>query len=148
MCGVLQLGNLGFSLACVPWRCERTRHSGGRVRIAKGGPGGAYRPSIPIGTSIGSPRNPRVTSRQVVFKSHERTVHFAYDELWMRSTRWTYPTADTPRQTPNHSEHRGGKLVTILIGIFPEKENTFRDGRLPRGLVVSARPNASGSGVD
>jgi len=34
----------------------------------------------------------------------------------------------------------------MLIRIFTE--STFRDGRLPEGLVVSARPNANGSGVD
>jgi hypothetical protein len=40
----------------------------------------------------------------------------------------------------------GGNFVTMLIRIFTE--STLRDERLPEGLVVSARPNANGSGVD
>ena len=50
------------------------------------------------------------------------------------------------RQTPIILSTARGNFVTMLIRILTE--STFRDGRLPEGLVVSARPNANGSGVD
>jgi len=87
-----------------------------------------------------------VTNRQVVFKSYERTVHFAYDELLDVQYDGRIQLLIRRRQTPIILSTARGKLVTMLIRIFTE--STFRDGRLPEGLVVSARPNASGSGVD
>jgi hypothetical protein len=148
---VLQAGEFGLLAGSASLWEMRAHHAtaGGRVRIAKGVRVGAYRHKysyrqldpVASGTLV-------VTNRQVVFKSYERTVHFAYDELLDVQYDGRIQLLIRRRQTPIILSTARGKLVTMLIGIFTEKENTFRDGRLPEGLVVSARPNASGSGVD
>ena len=87
-----------------------------------------------------------VTNRQVVFKSYERTVHFAYGELRDVQYDGHIRLLIGRRQTPIILSTARGNFVTMLIRILTE--STFRDGRLPEGLVVSARPNANGRGVD
>jgi hypothetical protein len=81
-----------------------------------------------------------------VFKSYERTVHLAYGELRDVQYDGHIRLLIGRRQTPIILSTARGNFVTMLIRIFTE--STFRDGRLPEGLVVSARPNANGSGVD
>ena len=86
-----------------------------------------------------------VTNRQVVFKSYERTVHFAYGEVRDVQYDGHIRLLIGRRQTPIILSTARGNFVTMLIRILTE--STFRDGRLPEGLVVSARPNASGRGM-
>ena len=146
---VLQAGEFGLLAGSASLWEMRAHHAtaGGRVRIAKGVRVGAYRHKysyrqldrVASGTLV-------VTNRQVVFKSYERTVHFAYGELRDVQYDGHIRLLIGRRQTPIILSTARGNFVTMLIRIFTE--STFRDGRLPEGLVVSARPNANGSGVD
>ena len=146
---VLQAGEFGLLAGSASLWEMRAHHAtaGGRVRIAKGVRVGAYRHKysyrqldrVASGTLV-------VTNRQVVFKSYERTVHFAYGELRDVQYDGHIRLLIGRRQTPIILSTARGNFVTMLIRIFAE--STFRDGRLPEGLVVSARPNANDSGVD
>lgn len=76
----------------------------------------------------------------------ERPVHFALSELVDVEYDGYLRLMIRRRQTPIILSIAHGNLVMLLIRVFTD--GTFRDGQLPEGFVISARPNASGRGVD
>jgi hypothetical protein len=140
-----------FGLLATPATlCEMRAHratAGGRVRIAKGVRVGvrryeySYRQLDPIASGILV-----VTNRRVVFKSDERPVHFGLSELLDVEYAGYLRLLIRRRQTPIILSIAHGNLAMWLIRVFAK--GLFLDGRLPEGLVMSARPSARGRGVD